>query len=431
MSRHDRTAFNAQIYEEAVEWFTQCRASTLAEPTRRAFNHWLRKSPEHQRAYLEVAAIWDEGLSLDAARKWTTDSLVRDALKDDGNLVPWPAAVTHGRLPISESEQGVADGASQTVAGGGWWRQVLDKALGRSLPQRQQSNDLKPVAARISAPRTGRLVGSSLGALLLSRRGFVTAAAVTVVIGATIGTRFALVPDVYATGIGEIRTITLEDGSTVDLNTRTEVSVDFSRDQRVVTLIAGQAFFRVAHDAERPFLVDSGSAQIRAVGTEFDVYRKATDAVVTVVEGKVAVTAPALAGLAGTSAAGTVEQRSDAAGLVDGESRAVLLGAGDQMTVTSAGLQPIVRANIATAMAWTEGQIIFEAAPLTRVAEEFNRYNERPLVIASSGVPSFHVSGVFFSTDPASLIQFLRDRPDLRVVETPAEVRIEEVEARQ
>ena len=68
---------------------------------------------------------------------------------------------------------------------------------------------------------------------------------------------------------------------------------------------------------------------------------------------------------------------------------------------------------------------MFDSASLSQVAEEFNRYNERKLVIEDHALDTFHISGIFASTDPASLIRFLRARPELRVVETASEFRIE------
>ena len=70
MNRRERSRFNTQIYEEACEWFIECRTSDLDEAARSTLDQWLRKSPEHMSAYLEVAAIWSEGASLDPKRKW-------------------------------------------------------------------------------------------------------------------------------------------------------------------------------------------------------------------------------------------------------------------------------------------------------------------------------------------------------------------------
>ena len=88
--------------------------------------------------------------------------------------------------------------------------------------------------------------------------------------------------------------MTLEDGSRIELNARSRLRVTYSKSLRTVELYDGQALFQVAKDASRPFLVKSGEATVRAVGTQFDVYRKDDHTTVTVLEGRVAVYAPEL-----------------------------------------------------------------------------------------------------------------------------------------
>jgi len=81
MDRHTRSKMNTQIYEEACTGFVESRAGDLDDPGRREFDRWLRKSPEHLSAYLEIAAIWHEGSSLGPESQWTADTLIELALK--------------------------------------------------------------------------------------------------------------------------------------------------------------------------------------------------------------------------------------------------------------------------------------------------------------------------------------------------------------
>jgi ferric-dicitrate binding protein FerR (iron transport regulator) len=67
-----RSNLNAQIYAEACQWFVECRSGDIDDAMRREFDHWLRKSPEHLSAYVEIAAIWNDGAVLDPERRWTT-----------------------------------------------------------------------------------------------------------------------------------------------------------------------------------------------------------------------------------------------------------------------------------------------------------------------------------------------------------------------
>jgi transmembrane sensor len=102
-----------------------------------------------------------------------------------------------------------------------------------------------------------------------------------------------------------------------------------------------------------------------------------------------------------------------------------LVAAGEQVTVTAEAAQKTPNPNIAGATAWRDREIVFEAATLSDVAEEFNRYNQRKLVIEDPRLYGFHISGIFSSTDSDSLIKFLRERPGVKVTETNGEIRVE------
>jgi transmembrane sensor len=101
------------------------------------------------------------------------------------------------------------------------------------------------------------------------------------------------------------------------------------------------------------------------------------------------------------------------------------LSAGEQVTVTPAAVVPApVHADIGATTAWMERRLIFEGSKLSDVVQEFNRYNRRQLVIEGAQLSDFHVSGVYSSSDPTSLIRFLREQPGMQVTETDNEVRI-------
>jgi transmembrane sensor len=444
MERPVRANFNAQIYEEACEWFIECRAGDLDDAARAEFDRWLRKSPEHQSAYLEIAAIWNEGPTLDPANRWDLNTLIAQAAEDPDNVVALdrtPRSTSNAPATIPPRRlEGEGKETPETSP------QVLTGSEEGRADALEQANSYasKPVA------RSGRV------------RLFAAAASILLVTAA-LATYLLMPSGVYATVLGEQRSLALSDGSTVQLNSLSKIRIRYSEHERTVDLVQGQALFHVAKDTARPFVVYSLSTRVRAVGTQFDVYRKSGETIVTVVEGRVAVIPMSLSALeerespaaregeaSSDSGAKTGERPQTATphtvsppGERDGPAQregagqsnpgpgtrlpkgTIFLAAGEQITVTPRAARRTPHPNLAGATAWTQRQLVFDSASLTEVAEEFNRYNERKLVIDPSALGSLHVSGVFSSTDPASIIRFLRDRPGLRVTETSTESRVE------
>lgn len=401
------------ILEEASEWFVDFRVGDIDEHSRERFDEWLRRSPEHIRAYMEIAKTYVELPTVKLAGKVDVDSLIAYAHSGE-NIVPFSDA-----------------GNAQPNA---------PRAMS------VESGHLGAVASR--AERTSRLRRRLLAAA--------SCALVLVIAGAAWwqSQRYPL----YVTDIGERRSITLTDGSTVDLNARSRLRIEFSKQQRRVLLLEGQALFQVSKDKNRPFIVSSGDATVRAVGTQFDVNRKASGTTVTVLEGRVAVYSstqfepttiaparPPIAVLPHTAAQPEVAGHSPvvppssdhpagspallpaaSAGLADPSgSTAIFLSAGEQVTVTPVAVVPApVHADIGATTAWLERRLIFEGSKLSDVVQEFNRYNKRQLVIEGAKLSDFHVSGVYSSTDPASLVRFLREQPGMKITEDENEILI-------
>jgi transmembrane sensor len=359
---------NTQIYDEAAEWFVEFRAGEVGETQRRRFCKWLRASPEHQRAYLELAAIWTEGPRLDAGRRFDEQSA---GLAAEPNVI---ALDRPQELPSPQTSHAPAPRASTA----GRWTRVVAIAV--------------PLAAAF-----GLVI---IGGILHAQRGL------------------------YGTDVGEQRSITLTDGTRIELNARSKLRVSYSKEAREVDLIHGQALFSVARDAGRPFVVSSDRARIRAIGTRFDVYRKPDETTVTVVEGKVGVhrsDGAAVTRPAPQRAPDAAETRDGGATHRDEES-AIVLAAGEQVIITARATVRPDKPDIAAATAWTQRRLVFQATPLAEVAAEFNRYNPRRLVIRSPELTTFRISGMFSSTDPAALLQFLQARPGITVTEHGEEI---------
>ena len=397
---------NRQIVDEASEWFVEFRVGDVDAIARERFDEWLRRSPEHIRAYIEIARTYVEMPNPRGTKPLDVEALIAYARSGE-NIVQFDQS---GTAPPYEPRALAEPNNPELQAG-------------RATRTRPTRRSLLAIAASVVVALAGAVWWQSVHYPL------------------------------YSTDIGERRSITLADGSTVDLNARSKLRIEFSKNERRVELLDGQALFQVAKDHSRPFIVASGEATVRAVGTQFDVYRKAGGTTVTVLEGRVAVYSTARA----ESSAGSAEDPSAAVapapglpraslppkaqthatphaesatsnppGLVDPSGPdAIFLSAGEQVTVTPAQTLPApARADIVATTAWMQRRLIFDGSKLSDVVQDFNRYNKRQLVIEDAQLSDFHVSGVYSSTDPSSLIRFLREQPGMKVTETESEVQI-------
>ena len=216
-------------------------------------------------------------------------------------------------------------------------------------------------------------------------------------------------PRQIGTAIGEQRSVLLEDGSRVALNTASRIEVDLRKERRFVRLIAGEVLFEVAHDATRPFEMHVGDAVLRDVGTQFNVDMRPSGTTVTVLEGQVAVDCRA------SRVDLDAELHSSGRRATQG---VVLLAARDRMVISRSGIGlPQHDIDPAATIAWTQRQLIFEHRPLTEVAEEFNRYNVDRIELDSVELQRQEVTGVFQAQDPTSLILFLSKIPGVEIRE--------------
>lgn len=195
-------------------------------------------------------------------------------------------------------------------------------------------------------------------------------------------------PDVlYASAVGERRSVALADGTRVDLDTDTRLRVRYTERERWITLDHGRAFFRVARDPARPLHVDTPEGSVRAIGTQFEVYRRPRATDVALFEGK-------------------VQLQSSGR---DGAARVLGTLAPGQRTQVRTGAPLRVEAfNAADAPGWISGRLVFEDQPLAIAIEEFNRYGGRRLRATDAEVGALRVSGVFRSDDPSGFVEALR-----------------------
>jgi transmembrane sensor len=208
----------------------------------------------------------------------------------------------------------------------------------------------------------------------------------------------------YRTGVGERQTVPLADGSTVDLNTDSELLVKYTNDLRVVDLRRGEAFFKVALDEGRPFMVSAGHGMVHAIGTAFTVRLKSSELVaVTVSEGIVEVTQLALDHAGGASR----PAGKPAATLHQGQ-RA-------EYDRRATRIQTIAPQDLEREQAWRKGLLMFENESLANVLEEVNRYTTTPLVLADAELGKLRLGGTFRAGRVEALLNVLEKAFGIRV----------------
>ncbi|NQE64781.1 FecR domain-containing protein [Caulobacter sp. RHG1] len=221
-----------------------------------------------------------------------------------------------------------------------------------------------PRRARRGIDRRTAMVGGGLAASLAAAIGFV------------------LSPQVYRTEKGEQRAMPLEDGSTIRINTDSALSVALTRERRRIRLKDGEAWFKVAHDKARPFMVEAGGVAVRATGTAFAVRRAENGVDVLVTEGSVDVWS------------------------LDAPDRKVALKAGQSLFVANAAPAPDKArilddaGEVRRKLAWRDGRIELDGETLGFAAAEFNRYNRLQLRVTGDALAGERLYGVFSVDDP-------------------------------
>ncbi|HEX3843997.1 MAG TPA: FecR domain-containing protein [Steroidobacteraceae bacterium] len=220
----------------------------------------------------------------------------------------------------------------------------------------------------------------------------------------------------YQTPVGRLREVHLSDGSSITLGGDTKVLVAFSAQRRSVRLIEGQAWFKVAHNPHRPFVVAAGDGTITAVGTAFLVTRDSDRVLVTVTEGAVEVSAQALA-----SISLSIYRSLTARPLLIPVrvSRGEELALGDNGELSSIG--PI---DTRAATAWMQGRLTFDDQPLRYVIETIDRYSARHIIV-SPAAGALRFSGIVFDSQIESWFKSLEAIFPVSVKEQGAVIRIE------
>ncbi|HEY3947891.1 FecR family protein [Phenylobacterium sp.] len=325
-----------RVAEEAARWFASLQGEAATGDDWLAFERWILASPAHARAYEQLERLWVDLDQAEIARELGGRPLVAAARR----------------------VRGQADASR--------------RASGRSDPTRR------------------RLWIGAGGAI---------AAALVVAVG--VGLKPSGAPgQVYATAPGQTRTVTLADGTRIQLNSASRITVRFDRDARRVEMADAEAVFDVTHDARRPFLISAGDRQVRVVGTQFNLRRR--DGLMDL-----------------TVSRGTVEVRP--ADRLDAQPTKVTVG----QELTHAEGQPAQVLKVAdpdVAFAWTNGQLIYRDQPLSAVAADLTRRFGTPVRAADARTAALRFSGVLVVDNQADVLRRLSAYAPVRVERTATEI---------
>jgi len=210
-------------------------------------------------------------------------------------------------------------------------------------------------------------------------------------------------PITYATQVGGRQTITLADGTRIELNTDTLLKLNKTSAKRSVTLVKGEAYFQVQHDAARPFVVETAGHTVTDLGTKFTVHTEQGRIEVRLVEG---------------------EARLDAVDTAKPQP-SMLLKPGD-VAVATANSMSVKResmSRLSDDLGWRRGLIVFHDTTLAAAADKLNRYNTNKLVI-DAGAARLKINGTFRADDAQTFAQMARDVFGLRITATADNTRL-------
>lgn len=347
----------ARAAAEAAEWWVRIEASELSREEREQLVDWLRESAVHVAEMLRMAEVHG---ALERFHDWVRISTDDEGAATDTNVIAFESAqAAPGAAPVASA----AEPTSRTSP------QPVDPGARRWI-------------AGIALAATVAVLGVFL-ALLFSAQ-------------------------VIQTGRAERRSVTLADGSVLQIDPESRLRIRLQKHERDVALERGRALFRVAKDPTRPFVVRADATQVRAVGTQFGVEQSREGIVVTVAEGKVAVRPSDMAADRNIMSSGS-PPAGRAGATAPSTAAEMLLTAGQQVIVPRRGpAEPVRTVDTDRELAWVAGRLVFDNERVADVIEEFNRYNVVQLHVTSPQLAQRLVSGVFDASEPESFIGFMQ-----------------------
>ncbi|MFK8020990.1 MAG: FecR domain-containing protein [Pseudomonadales bacterium] len=324
-NKQQSTTQSQALLDEASGWIVRLSNESATEQDHQSFALWLGKSHQHRAAYDEVESLWF-----------------------DLGCVRYVEPISE---PILEDQPGPGEG--------------------------QPSSSTKQ--------------SSSLWAKIAKARNFAAAFALCAVAGAlylSLDHEQEWPEQNFATAIGEQRTVTLSDGSKVQLNTNSRLLVQYSADQRTVNLSQGEAYFDVSTDLDKPFIVLVPGGSVTAVGTAFNIEIDSQQTLVTVTEGVI-----------------RVEENNNSA-LPPHRLTAKI---NDSVSIhPMLGLERVELSALDAITAWREQNLIFRNASLAEIVAELNRYSEHKIKIADASLAYIQLSGVFKLDNPVATLEAIQ-----------------------
>ena len=343
-NRMDGRVDSRTIEDTAAEWIIRRGGEDWTQSDERSLTQWLEECTRHRVAFLRLEAAWEEASRLQALGAGTP-----------AGTVPPP-----GQWQVSPLFDRQSVPASEPLA------------TAPIQPSRSKS------AARWVAIAAGVLVVIGVGLHLFER----------------------FQAERYFTPVGGMASIPLPDGSQITLNTATRIKVHLDRKERLVELEGGEAYFDVAKDPARPFVVEAGAKRIVAVGTSFSVRRQADGQVeVAVIEGKVRIEPSTPGEFALVER--PVEQHPAEILLMPG---GIARGTDDRMVFEQEQL-----AEVQKRLSWRSGYLTFDSMPLGDAIAEFNRYTSLQIEISNPQLRELPISGRFKATNVQAFLRVLNE----------------------
>lgn len=396
-----------EIEERAGAWLARRESGNWDADDEASLNQWLNASTANKVAFLRLEGAWERALRLQALKGTTPSGAVPSP--DGWRLSPF-----------------IGDDSTQVHS--------LDPDQSASLTAEERERDRSSTS--VSSGESPSAVNIRRSSAFYRSHRALAACLVLVVVGVLTWYYVSTLGSFYQTPVGGFASVPMTDGSKVTLNTDSAVRLAVTERERRIELERGEAFFDVAKDRSRPFVVSVGDKRVIAVGTKFSVRRVGEDVEVFVTEGKVMLEDASLSArsrkAADPSPIEGVSPGAEPGNVAASDGAGMLLTAG---AVARAGASSVIvqeksLPEVEDLLSWRSGYLTFRDMALKDAITEFNRYNERKIFIRDPKVAAIRFSGKIRPTNFEGFVRLLQDAfpihaeyIDGRIVLTDADAR--------